>query len=141
MTGADHISFCYQCGACVGDCPPSRFEPRFNHRTIVLEALLGNIDELIGPDSIIWQCSNCYNCYERCPQDVRPIEVIIALKNLSTADGNTDPKITEVADRIVETGRSVPVPDAVHRMRNTVGLPELQKIDVSELKEILASDG
>ena len=140
MLGADNVSFCYQCGACVGDCPSARFDKRFNPRTIVLRALMGDIDDLIKPDSIIWNCSNCFNCYERCPQDVRPVEVIIALKNLSTRNDSSSNQIKVVAERIRRTGRSVPVVDSIHRMRDELGLARLPEIDVEELNKILEDD-
>ena len=80
LGGFSH-NYCYQCGACVADCPAHRFLAEFNPRTIILQALYGFEEDLIGPDSHIWNCTNCFNCYERCPQSVNPIEVIIALKN------------------------------------------------------------
>lgn len=140
MLGADHISYCYQCGACVGDCPSARFDNKFNPRSIVLRALMGDLDDLIKPDSIIWNCSNCYNCYERCPQDVRPVEVIIALKNLSTRNNLESNEISVVADRIRNTGRSVPVVDSIHKMRDGLALKRLEEIDVEELNKILEKD-
>jgi len=140
ILGADHVSLCYQCGACVGDCPTARFYPEFNPRTIMLKTLVGDIDDLTGKDSIIWLCSNCYNCYERCPQDVRPVEVIIALKNLATQNGNEPEQITDVSKHVLETGRSVPVMDSLDRMRANLGLKPLEKIDVSELQKIVEPD-
>ncbi len=137
ILGAGHVASCYQCGACVGDCPSSRFHETFNPRTIMMKALLGHVDELIQPGSEIWLCSNCYNCYERCPQDVRPVEVIIALKNLCSDKGNASETVSKVADRIRETGRSVPVVQATNRMREELGLPPLNDIDTSEIKKIL----
>jgi len=141
ILGAGHLNYCYQCGACVGDCPTARFNPEFNPRTIMLQALVGDFDHLLEENSLIWLCSNCYNCYERCPQDVRPVEVIIALKNLSVDRKTANEEIAQIRDRIVETGRSVPVMPAIHRMREELGLPPLEKIDTGELKEILKPDG
>ena len=94
ILGAEQLSYCYQCGACVGDCPSARFYSIFNPREIMLRALIGDIEELTKKESIIWKCSNCYNCYERCPQDVRPVEVIIALKNLSTQSDSASDEIS-----------------------------------------------
>jgi hypothetical protein len=47
----------------------------------MLEVLYGMAPELLGPESLLWR-THCYNCHERCPQQVRPVEVIIALKNM-----------------------------------------------------------
>jgi len=140
MLGAGGVSYCYQCGACVGDCPSARFHAGFNPREIMLTALVGAIDRLIGLDSVIWQCSNCYNCYERCPQDVRPVEVIIALKNLARLEGVPPPEVRSVYEAILKTGRSAPVIGGLDRKRAGLGLPPLPRIDVAEIAAILAPD-
>jgi heterodisulfide reductase subunit C len=106
----------------------------------MLKSLIGDFDDLISKDSIIWKCSNCYNCFERCPQDVRPVEVIIALKNIATQNETSPKEIIDVTRRIIETGYSVPIVSSSNRIREELGLPPLKKIDVSELKEILKSD-
>jgi len=140
VLGADQVAYCYQCGACVGDCPTARFHKDFNPREIMLRALIGDIDELIEENSIIWMCSNCYNCYERCPQDVRPVEVIIALKNLAVQAGNSAKEIVDITERIKETGFSVPLVASSNKMREELGLEPIKKFDSSEIKKLLESD-
>ena len=44
----NRVSYCYQCGACVGDCPSARYDPKFNPREIMLKALYGLEDELVA---------------------------------------------------------------------------------------------
>jgi heterodisulfide reductase subunit C len=140
IIGGNHVSYCYQCGACVGDCPTARFFEDFNPREIMLRSLMGDIDELTKPDSIIWNCSNCYNCYERCPQDVRPVEVIIALKNIS-ARGNSAPEdINQVTKRINETGFSVPIMDSTNKLREQFGLKPIKRYIGDELIKITKKD-
>lgn len=138
--GGNHLSYCYQCGACVGDCPSARFYPGFNPREIMLTALVGALGPLIAPDSIIWKCSNCYNCYERCPQDVRPVEVIVALKNLATRDGAAPAEVHDTYDMIRRTGRSAPVLADLAARRERMGLPPLASIDLGEIAKLLEPD-
>ena len=69
----NRVAYCYQCGACVGDCPAAAYSEAFNPRRIMLQVLYGLGDELLGEDSPLWLCTNCYNCHERCPQDVKPV--------------------------------------------------------------------
>jgi len=135
--GGNNVNYCYQCGACVGDCPSARFYPAFNPREIMLTALLGGLDQLLAPDSIIWKCSNCYNCYERCPQDVRPVEVIIALKNLATEDGTAPQEVQDTYEMICRTGRSAPVIEGVQMRRERMGLARIEEVDLTELAIIL----
>lgn len=143
--GGDHHSYCFQCGACVGDCPTARYSDLFNPRLIVLRSIFGQEEELTREDSIIWLCTNCYNCYERCPQDVRPVEVIMALKNLATRRANNPEKVQELVSSINRDSRTVILTSATDRRRESLGLKPVKK-EIPEdftalLKEIGVDDG
>ena len=140
MQGGKHHNYCYQCSACVAVCPAARFTKKFNPRIILLKALLGMEQELIGENSPIWLCTNCYSCYERCPQDVRPIEVIISLKNMAVEKGTAPTNLEKLSENISETGMSIKVTSAVSRMRQELNLPELKKVPIEELKVILEEE-
>ena len=133
----ERVNYCYQCGACVGDCPAARYIEEFNPREILLESLLGLVDRFWGEDSLVWQCTNCYNCYERCPQGVRPVEVIIALKNMMAEEGIAPKQVTDMTAKIIETGRSVIVSNATNRIRARFDLPPLEDLPVDEIEKIL----
>ncbi len=137
VPGGKHHNYCYQCSACVAVCPAARFNKEFNPRKILLKTLLGAEEDLIGKDSLIWFCTNCYSCYERCPQDVRPIEVIIALKNMAVKKGTAPPTLAKLSGNIAKSGLSVTYSSAVSRKRQELGLPELKPIPLDELREIL----
>jgi heterodisulfide reductase subunit C len=137
----DGVAYCYQCGACVGDCPTARFSEDFNPRNIMLSVLYGLEDELIGPESPIWLCSNCFTCFDRCPQDVKPIEVIIALKNLMAERGLSPQRADQAVAGLLKTGRSALVTSATHRRRTELGLPELGEVDVAQLQKLIGEDG
>ena len=136
----DGVNYCYQCGACVGDCPSARFSEDFNPRRIMLAVLYGLKDEVVGPRSPVWQCSNCFTCFDRCPQDVKPIEVINALKNLMAAQGIVPEGVDRLVDGLLATGRSAVVTTATHRRRQELGLPPLPELDVDQLQVLLADD-
>jgi heterodisulfide reductase subunit C len=137
VPGGKHHNYCYQCGACVPVCPSARYAPGFNPRVIVLAALVGMEDHLIRSDSPIWLCTNCYSCYERCPQDVRPIEVIIALKNMAVKEGKAPEEITKYSESIAKTGLSALLASSVNARRKQLGLDEFWSVPVGELSEIL----
>jgi heterodisulfide reductase subunit C len=137
IVGADHHSYCMQCGACVGDCPAAKYSDRFNPRQIMLMVITGQEEELLKEGSMIWECTNCYNCFERCPQDVRPVEVIIALKNLATQRKHDPDKIEKMVEAVSMTGRTTMSSSAVNRIRGELGLEEVEELPVEELKRIL----
>jgi len=137
VLGGEHHNFCYQCGACVSVCPAARYSEEFNPRLILLKALLGLEELLIQPNSPIWLCTNCYSCYERCPQDVRPIEVIIALKNLAVEKGNAPKDILKFSETITRTGVSGIITASVNERRKKLGLDSIKERPLDELKKIL----
>ena len=140
----DLASYCYQCGACVGDCPACTYSDGvFNPREIMLKVLYGLGDELIRENSILWDCTNCYNCHERCPQQVKPVEVIISMKNM-LADRGLAPNTAErVIKTFEETGRTVPFSPAIDKQRAKFGLPPLAEVPMDEIRALIepAFDG
>lgn len=139
----DLANFCYQCGACVGDCPAATYSDDFNPREIMLKVLYGLGDELVSDESVVWQCTNCYNCHERCPQDVKPVEVIISLKNMLADQGIVPGAVGKVIRAFEETGRTTPVNNAVARQRERFNLPPLKPVPVDEIRKLIepATDG
>ncbi len=130
-------NYCYQCGACVADCPARNYSERFSPRLIMLKALLGFEDELIRPDSEIWDCTNCYTCSERCPQDVRPVDVIIAMKNICNREQKAPSLVNAVSDAVVASGITTKVTSFIERRREELGLGSIGQYPVEELKKIL----
>jgi heterodisulfide reductase subunit B len=133
-------SFCYQCGACVGDCPATTYSDRFNPREIMLEVLYGLGDELLQEDSVLWLCTNCYNCHERCPQEVKPVEVIISLKNMLADRGILPEPARRIIQTFETTGRTTPGGPAVDKQRARFGLPPLAPVPMGEIQALLKPD-
>ncbi len=132
--------FCYQCGACVGDCPAARYSLAFNPREIMLKVLYGMGAELLTPDSVLWQCANCYNCHERCPQNVKPVEVIISLKNMLADRGIYPGQAEKIIHTFETTGRTTPITPAIDRQRAEFGLPPLRPVPVAEIQRLIAPE-
>ncbi len=140
LIGGSSIAFCSQCGACVGDCPSARHSERFSPRKVVLLALMGLERELLTPDSIIWDCTNCFNCYERCPQGVHPVEVIIALKNMATREGLVPETYSRMTGQIEAEGASTSMNPSMERRRRDLGLPDLPARPLDELRILLGGE-
>ena len=130
-------SYCYQCGACVGDCPATTYSDTFNPRELMLKVLYGLGEELLGADSVLWQCTNCYNCHERCPQQVKPVEVIISMKNMLADRGAVPPAVAKVIETFETTGRTTQAGAAVDKLREQFGLPPLTPIPIDEIRALL----
>ncbi len=129
-------NYCYQCGACVADCPACIYSGEFNPRLIILKALLGFEDELISKDSEIWNCTNCYTCSERCPQEVRPVDVIIAMKNICVAEGKAPDLVMNISNTVLSDGITTRVTSVTERRRNELGLKPVRKAPVDEINKL-----
>jgi len=124
----------------VADCPASIYSEGFNPRLIILKTLLGFEEELISADSEIWNCTNCYTCSERCPQEVRPIDVIIALKNICVDENKAPELIKNISDTVLTDGITTRVTSLTERRRKELGLAEVKSYPVDEITKILEVD-
>ena len=77
--------FCTQCGKCSSGCPAARLLD-IRPRKIVLMAYLGMEDEVLR-SGWLWMCSDCLACEERCPYQVGPYSIIMALRELYAEKG------------------------------------------------------
>ncbi|MHA1244264.1 MAG: CoB--CoM heterodisulfide reductase subunit C [Candidatus Heimdallarchaeota archaeon] len=113
---------CIQCGTCTASCESGRWTA-LKTRIIIRKVCLGDLTVLKDPD--IWLCTTCYNCYERCPRDVRPTDVIMQLRNYATKLGNISPNHRAVVGYLTNFGHAVPINDEIRKQRVELGLEEL----------------
>jgi heterodisulfide reductase subunit C len=130
---------CYQCGTCTGGCPIAKRNPEFNPRKIVHRFLLKKGDN--WQDQSIWLCLLCHSCVERCPQEVKPSHVIVALRNKAAREGDIKQYIADELDQICLSGWSIPVMPAITKRREALGLPPVSSADVEEVRTIIESTG
>ena len=111
---------CYQCGTCTGSCPSA---PRSSYRIrlFMRRAVLGLENEaLTDPD--LWLCTTCYSCTDRCPRDIAPTDVIMAMRNLATLRDIIPRNFLKTAQLIYTTGHGVPNNDVNRAARERLGL-------------------
>lgn len=131
---------CYSCGICVGDCPAARFSEDFNPRQIFLKVCLGIGRDLAGENSPIWKCTTCYTCYERCPAGVKPLDVIIALRNMSFSGGTSPDGVAKIRQSVLETGIAGALTKRATDLREKMGLPGTGPGDKQELESLTGDE-
>ena len=92
-------------------------------------------EEILTDDSILWECTNCYNCHERCPQEVKPVEVIISMKNMLADRGIYPRSVDKIIKTFEATGRTTPGGAAVDRFGTGRVVPVNQV--VSEMASLI----
>ena len=121
--GSASLAVCYQCGTCSGACPSGRRTP-YMIRRLIRKALTGMKEDLIN-DEAIWMCTTCYECQERCPRDIKIVEIVKAIRNVAAHAGNMAKAHKMTGVYVAKTGHAVPINDDVKALRKEIGLDEL----------------
>ncbi|NMC07962.1 MAG: CoB--CoM heterodisulfide reductase subunit C [Candidatus Lokiarchaeota archaeon] len=103
----ERFKSCYQCGTCSGGCPSGR-RTAMRTRELIRQGLIGLTDELLTSD-LLWLCSTCYTCYERCPRDVPSTDIILKLRNIAAHKGFIRGPHIAVSKNLITTGHGVPL--------------------------------
>jgi heterodisulfide reductase subunit C len=119
------LNACFQCGVCTASCPVRELDDSFNPRKIMKLAKLGLKDQVLK-NEFIWLCSMCFICQERCPQDVRPPEVMTILRNMAAKEGFAPPNLLKLVKILSEQGRIYEIDDFVEDEREERKLPKVE---------------
>ena len=138
--GGETLKACYQCGTCASSCPVARLDSSFNPREVLKLALLGEKEEVISGDAI-WLCTSCFNCQERCPQNVEIAELMFALRNMAIEAGNSPNIYADFGSALVADGRIVAISKFAEKKRAEFGLPPLKSVAIEDLNTILSETG
>ena len=122
---ASELSACFQCGVCTASCPIRELDETFNPRKIMKLAKLG-LKDLVLNNEFIWLCSMCFICQERCPQDVRPPEVMTVLRNMAAKEGLAPPNLMKLVQILAENGRIYEIDDFIEDERDDRELPAVE---------------
>ena len=135
--------YCFQCGKCTSGCESMKLLELEPHQ-IMAKVKNGFIDELVNSD-IIWTCMTCLKCKERCPQNVSPVDVLFALKNIAITSGKQIPgEYSAMFQSVLETGLIQSEQEVVRRAgsaavdRIDLGLKTSPKpTDMAKFQEVL----
>ncbi|MFX0136893.1 MAG: 4Fe-4S dicluster domain-containing protein [Candidatus Hodarchaeota archaeon] len=134
----EDILACFNCGCCTGGCPIVPWE--MNMRKLIQMVILGFTDDVLK-SKIIWFCTECKVCGERCPQKVKPFEIIIALRHFAIEKGIIPLIYRVMALNLEKSGRVAEISEAVELRRERLNIPKagltLPEKVIKEIKTIL----
>lgn len=137
--GGEALLECIQCGKCASVCPMALAGfPIFNKKLI--QAIFFGARDILLDDSSIWACQSCNRCTEICPRDVRPFEIILAMRRVAVRELAIPTLSIEGLKSLYDVGHAVYLKDA-GQTRLKVGLPETPPTVLASpeaLKEIQA---
>lgn len=123
--GGKDVMTCLQCGNCTGVCPIS-LKIDYKTRNIIKCCQFGLRKYTLDTR---WVCATCYRCYEHCPADLNPAEVMIALRHIAIREGIIPPFVKTAATNLVKYGQSVKPDPEIDKIRIELGLKPIHTHD------------
>jgi len=128
----EHKPFdCFQCIRCTSGCPSMKMLEIKPHEIVSL-VKLGFIEEVVN-SGIVWTCATCLKCKERCPQEVAPVDLLLALRNLAVEmEAKVPESYLRLVSTVLETGFIQKPQETVTRKlekvnREKLGLPKFHE--------------
>ncbi len=123
MTMAEEVAFtsgvdvnrCMRCGKCSASCPG--FQDMDIHPQKVVAMVADGDAEAIRNANSLWRCMSCFLCVERCPRDVKPANVIEAVKFLRITQKGENHMPPGRIPAMVNEDREIPQQALVAAMR------------------------
>lgn len=102
---------CIQCGRCTGGCPVT-VRSSLNIRRLVYGSLdEEELEQLAGLPEI-WDCTTCGTCKVRCPKGLKPVEVLLGLRNILVEGGVIQPTVRDALESVFREGNPWDKPKA-----------------------------
>jgi heterodisulfide reductase subunit C len=122
--GGENLKYCFQCNTCTAVCPVSAKNEEYSPRRIIMMALLGLRGRVLASKQL-WLCSTCYNCFVRCPQDVKITSLLRAIQNIASREGKIHKSYKTALERLEKTGRTVELSEFENMQREKLDCPPI----------------
>lgn len=135
LVSRDELGHCHHCGQCTSVCPSAK-HGGIRPAEVMVRASLARIDP---SDPVLWLCTMCNSCTERCQLGVGPAERIAEMRALAAFEGNVPKAFHEEARLFLRSGLSFPNTGLTRKARKELGLPELTMPEpaLSELRTLV----
>jgi heterodisulfide reductase subunit C len=131
LIGGKDLTACFQCAKCSAGCPVSDKVNIQIHE--VMRMLLFGLKEVLQTD-MVWLCTTCYTCQERCPQGIEITDILFGLKNMAFRQGITPPGYIGARQSLYDIGRLYEPTDWE---RDDLNLDPVPELDVELLRKML----
>ncbi len=131
LIGGQDLTTCFQCAKCSAGCPVSDKVNIQIHE--VMRMLVFGLKEVLQTD-MVWLCTTCYTCQERCPQGIDITDILFGLKNMAYRKGMAPSGYVTSAKALYDVGKLY---SPTEWEREDLGLDDVPELDVSETKKML----
>jgi len=131
------LNVCYQCGTCVSTCAAGLVNPQKNIRKLI-QNLINTADESeIKNNDLLWLCTNCYQCEDRCPEGIPLTSLLIRLKNMAADRGLIPAAVQREIETLTAHGFAYPPAKSIIARRKRLGLPDLPRPGAAEMQTLI----
>lgn len=135
LLGGKDLTTCFQCSKCSAGCPVSDKVNIQVHE--LMRMLLFGLKEVLETD-MVWLCTTCYTCQERCPQGIDITDIIFGLKNMAFKGDITPPGYIAARKSLYDQGRLYEPTDWE---REDLELGDVPEVSVEDTKKMLNKTG
>ena len=131
------LNVCYQCGTCVSTCAAGLVNPEKNIRKLIQNLIDSrDISELENSD-LLWLCTSCYQCEDRCPEGVPLTTLLIRLKNMAADRGLIPAAVQKEIETLGAHSFTFPPAKSMMTRRKRLGLPDLPQPAQTEMQKLI----
>ncbi|MHA2143634.1 MAG: 4Fe-4S dicluster domain-containing protein [Candidatus Thorarchaeota archaeon] len=135
LLGGKDLTTCFQCAKCSAGCPVSDKVNIQVHE--LMRMLLFGLGEVLETD-MVWLCTTCYTCQERCPQGIDITDIIFGLKNMAFKKKITPSGYLAARKSLYDSGKLYEPTDWE---REDLELDDVPELNVKDTRKVLDKMG
>ncbi|MHA2602225.1 MAG: 4Fe-4S dicluster domain-containing protein [Candidatus Thorarchaeota archaeon SMTZ1-83] len=135
LLGGKDLTACFQCAKCSAGCPVSDKVNIQVHE--LMRMLLFGLKEVLETD-MVWLCTTCYTCQERCPQGIDITDIIFGLKNMAFKKKITPPGYVAARKSLYDSGKLY---EPTEWEREDLELDDVPELNVEDTRKVLDKTG
>ena len=130
------LNVCYQCGTCVSSCAAGLVNPQKNIRRLIQNLIDAADESELNKNDLLWLCTNCYQCQDRCPEGVPLTTLLIRLRNMAVDRGLIPAAVQKEIETLAAHGFTYPPAKSIITRRKRLGLPDLPRPAQTEMQTL-----
>ena len=131
------LNVCYQCGTCVSSCAGGLVNPQKNLRRLIQNLINAADESELKSSDLLWLCTSCYQCEDRCPEGVPLTTLLIELKNMAVERGLIPDFVQKEIETLATHGFTFPPAKSIMSRRKRLGLPDLPRPATAEMRSLI----
>ena len=131
------LNVCYQCGTCVSSCAAGLVNPEKNIRKLIQNLIDAKDESELRNNDLLWLCTSCYQCEDRCPEGIPLTTLLIRLRNMAVERGLIPASVQKEIETLARYSFTYPPAKSMIQRRKRLGLPDLPRPADAEMQTLI----